>query len=35
MPNLKGMGLEAVGIDTNAKGGIAVNDKLQMSIKEV
>jgi dihydrolipoamide dehydrogenase len=29
------MGLEAAGIATNAKGGIAVDDKLQTSIKGV
>jgi pyruvate/2-oxoglutarate dehydrogenase complex dihydrolipoamide dehydrogenase (E3) component len=34
-PNVKGMGLEAAGIATNAKGGIAVDDKLQTSIKGV
>jgi pyruvate/2-oxoglutarate dehydrogenase complex dihydrolipoamide dehydrogenase (E3) component len=34
-PNVKGLGLEAVGIDTSDKGGIAVNDKLQTSVKGI
>jgi pyruvate/2-oxoglutarate dehydrogenase complex dihydrolipoamide dehydrogenase (E3) component len=35
-PNVKGLGLETVGVDTNDdKGGIAVNGKLQTSVKGI
>jgi pyruvate/2-oxoglutarate dehydrogenase complex dihydrolipoamide dehydrogenase (E3) component len=34
-PNVKGMGLETVGIKINVKGGIDVNDKLQTACKGI
>jgi pyruvate/2-oxoglutarate dehydrogenase complex dihydrolipoamide dehydrogenase (E3) component len=34
-PNTKGLGLEALGIELNEKGGIAVNDKLQTSVDTI
>lgn len=35
IPNVKGFGLDEIGVELNEKGGIAVNEKLQTKVKNV